>query len=147
MTLTPEQRLAIDRARARVAEQSIHIELVLFDELFEFEFKPTMTQPALDIVARVQEMASSSNATVSDQLRAVMDFMDAMATDSTAELIAQLAHDGIMTINDLVNLQMQVVEQVAGRPTTRSSSSAGGSPESGESSTASAPALASTPQR
>lgn len=139
--------MALDRARARVADEAIEFTRDYFGESFTFRFLPTMTQPAMEIVARVQALASETGkANVMEQLRAVLDFMDAMATDETGELIAEAAESGVMTINDLVELQMAVVSAVAGRPTTRSSSSPDGSPESGASSTASAPALASTPQ-
>lgn len=144
MALSPDVQAAIERAKARVAETTIRLDRTYFDEAFSFHFLPTLNQPALEIVSRVQGMSKQAEPDVVKQLEALLDFMDVMATDETAETIATLGRAGIMQIDDLVELQMDVVEQVTSRPTTRSSSSADGSSTSGESSTASAPTEAST---
>lgn len=144
MALSTEQRQSIDRARKRVAETTIPVERELFGEAFVFRFLPTLTQPALEIVGRVQELGEDGGS-IARQFGALVDFMDVMSTDDTGELIATLAKDGILTIDDLVGLQMEVIEAVSGRPTMRSSSSVSGSGSSGESSTASALPEALTP--
>lgn len=144
--LAPNVQSAIERAKARVASTAIVFDRTYFGEPFEFRFLPTLNQAALEIVSRVQKMATSTEPDVMAQLQELLNFMDVMATDETAQVVAELGRSGVMTLNDLVDLQMAVVESITARPTTRSSSSPAGSSESGETSMASAPVGASTPQ-
>lgn len=144
MALSEAQLRSIERARLKVAESAHVITRTYFGEEFEFRFLPTLSQPALEIVAEVQTLANA-DANIAEMFRNLIAFMDAMATTETAELIAELARAGAMTVNDLVDLQQTVVELVADRPTTRSSSSESGLPSPGPTSTASAPLAASTP--
>lgn len=144
--LPPEMQAAIDRAQARVEASALRLTRTYFDEEFTFLFLPTLNQDALSIVTTVQRLSSNSEPDLTAQLDALLDFMDVMAMQDTSALIAQLGRAGIMTINDLVDLQMAVVGSVAGRPTTRSSSAPTGSSPSGESSTAGAPTEDSTQQ-
>ncbi len=141
MGLSEKQLAAIDRARGRIAEKALVVERTYFEESFEFRFLPVISQPAMTIVGEVQKLAGN-NDMLAEQLNHMLDFMDTMALPDTAILISELARSGIMSINDLVDLQQEVVTQVAGRPTSRSSSSESGSPSPGQSSTASAPAVA-----
>lgn len=141
MGLSQAAQQAVARAKQRVSESANVIEREYFGETFEFRFLPTISQPALEIVSRVQELGDSDR-TLADRLHLLLGFMDAMATDETAELIAELARAGVMTINDLVEVQQEIVTLVSARPTTRSSSSEPGSQSPGPTSTASAPSEA-----
>lgn len=138
MALSDAQLRSIERARQRVAESAHVVRRTYFDEEFEFRFLPTISQPAMEIVGRVQELSKGGAGNVAEQLHLLIEFMDAMATDETALLIAELARSGIVTINDLIELQQVIVAEVADRPTTRSSSSESGLPSPGPTSTASA---------
>ena len=111
-----------------------------------FRFRPSMSTDALRVVARITALVNQDETNVGAQLDGLLDFMDAMATGETAELIATLGREGIMQIGDLVDLQQSIVQAVAARPTTRSSSSASGSTTSGASSTEHSPSEESTPQ-
>lgn len=133
--MTPKQLTAIQRAKDRVAGSAISLDRTYFDEPFTFTFLPTLTQPALQIISQVQNAPETD---VMKQFDWLVQFVDVMATAETGELIAQLSTDGIMTINDLVDVQQAVISAVAARPTMRSSSSADGSPSTGSPSTASA---------
>jgi hypothetical protein len=135
MALSEKQLAAIERAKARVAEQALSFDRTYFGEDFTFEFLPTMTQPALEIVSQIQRAAGGD---VIEQFERLIAFLDLMAVEGTGDLIGELARDGIMQITDIVELQQAVIAEVAGRPTMRSSSSPDGSPTSGSDSTASA---------
>ena len=143
MALTTTQQQAFDRAKNRVAESALEFDRTYFGEPFKFKFLPTMSQPAMEVVARVQGLAQAQeNMTV--LFTAITDFMDLMAMDDTGELIGELGRAGIMTVRDLIELQQAVVQAVAARPTERSSSSGTGSSPTGPALMASAPTGTST---
>ncbi len=144
VALSADQQQAFDRAKNRVAESAIEFERSYFDEPFTFKFLPAMSLPAMEMIGRVQGMSASND--VGSLFALISEFMELMAMDDTAELIVELGRAGIMSMQDLIELQQAVVSAVAARPTVRSSSSSTGSSPDGLSSTASAPTETSTQQ-
>lgn len=126
-----------------MAESAIEFERSYFGEPFTFKFLPAMSLPAMEVVGRVQGLAAENE--VGKLFASITEFMDLMAMDDTGELIGELGHAGIMSMQDLIELQQAVVSAVAARPTERSSSSDTGSLPTGPSLTASAPTETSTP--
>lgn len=144
MALSTSQQQAFDRAKDRVAERAIEFERSYFDEPFTFKFLPAMSLPAMEVVGRVQGLAAAND--VGNLFASITEFMDLMAMEDTGELIGELGRAGIMSMQDLIELQQAVVSAVAARPTERSSSSDTGSLQTGPPLTASAPTETSNQQ-
>jgi hypothetical protein len=98
--------------------------MTLYDETFTFDFWGRYPTAAVDAIAQFQRIADSQN--VGETMDAVVKFVDTMATPETAEAIATLMREGVLSFQDLIVLQQKIVERVSGRPTTSASSSAGG---------------------
>ena len=146
MALTQQQRQAIDRAKQRAVDEAFSVERTYFGEAFTFRFMPNMNQNAIEIISTMVELSEGDpKNTGAKQVRAMADFLDTMATEETAELIADLSTEGIMSLNDVGDVQREVLEKITARPTMRSSSSPAGSPSGGSGSTASALPSPSTP--
>lgn len=143
--LTPDQQTVLDRVLA--AREGKYLTLVReYDGVpVEMKFLPSLSIPALKIVAQVQRMSKLKDPDVLDQLGSLVDFVDVMATPETATMIGALLRSGVIDINEVADIQQRVVEVVSARPTTRPSSSADGSPEAGPTSTVSAQPEALTP--
>lgn len=129
-TITTEQQSAIDAILAAKQERGLTIIRDIEGVAIEMHFQPTMSIPALRIVSKVQNLAKRQD-DVMAQLEALVEFMDAMAFPSTANLIAEMLRVGAIDINDVAEIQQEVVAAVAARPTGRSLSSDDGSTSNG----------------
>jgi hypothetical protein len=141
--LSDAHQSILDKVLAARRTDAIEVEREYEGVPVVFQFQPSMSLPALQIVAKVQRMSRQRDADVMEQLDSLMDFMDAMAFPDTANLIAAMIAAGAITVNDIADLQQEVVTRVAARPTMRSSSSDDGSATS---STSSMPPPPPTPE-
>ena len=112
-------------------------------------FQPTVSSTASIRTLKTVLGASDREATpmeTIDRTLDVLSFMIALAaSDADRELLRELDSRGFLDGNSLAAMLSTLMELVAGRPTTRSSSSAGGSLPDGPPSTAIADSTASIP--
>lgn len=140
--LPPELQAAIDRAAAKALDPEfvITVEREFFEQAFEFKFRSKVPTEAMTVVGHFQQMAKTATGEGGQQdiettMDLVVQFLDAMATPETGALIGALMRQKIVGLPDLVSLQKEVMERTTGRPFESPSSSASGSPESGQAST------------
>lgn len=146
--LPPELQAAIDRATANMANMVFTLNRTYGGVEFNLKFQAGVPTEGIAIVGQFQRLSKSvgaENVDVDVTLDLVVEFLDIMATEETAHLIAHLMRNRIMTFTDLTELQAAVMERASGRPFTKPQSSPDGSPGTGPSSTAGAAPTAQTP--
>ena len=144
---------ALDRAKARAANDYYEVRRTFYDEEFVLTFAPRATPDAIEIIGKLgsqDEIAALAAGSIDakaldDLMKAIAEFLDAQATGDTAEMIAALMRERVIGIAELLEIQREVIERVAGRPTTSAPSSSDGSSTAGASSTDGALPAPSTP--
>lgn len=134
---------ALARARQRAESEFLTVTREFYGETFKFNFKPRATPGGVEIIGRLGEQADLAAivagnvdaAKLDVLLTAVTEFLDEQATDDTSDHIAELMRAGVIGIRELLDIQREVIESVAGRPTTSAPSSPEGSSTPGPSST------------
>lgn len=134
--MTTAFEVALARAKARADADAYEVPFQLYGEEFVFHFKKAFPQSAMEIIAEFENVEKAAG--VSRTIAALTEFLDIMATEETAQEIATLLREEVLTFHDLIKLQTIVIERVSGRPIESSSFSADGSSTNGVPSTAGA---------
>ena len=107
------------------------------DRIVPVEFLAEQPLSAIKTVSMITQQHSDGDA--DQQIEALKTFLRVMVAPKSAPVLEGLFDYGVMGAGNLTALMKTLVEMQSGRPTTPSSSSATGSPDSGETSTAPSP--------
>lgn len=151
--MTSSFQAALARAQQRAASDHIVITREVYGETFEFRFKPRPTDTGVEIIGRLGRQHDLTKLTAStvdaaaldDLMKAVTELLSAQAADETDAEIAELMRAGVIGIRELLDIQRELMEKIAGRPTMSSSPSPKDSSTPGPTSTDGVPPAPSTP--